>query len=127
VHATQIEQLPALYDLMDVLAFPSYREGFGAVNIEAGAMNVPVVTTRIPGCVDAVIDGETGTLIPPRDVPALIDALRVYLQDPQLRRRHGAAGRQRALSEFGQTAIWEAIYNEYIELLKAAAHPDGER
>lgn len=120
MRATNIEELPALYDLMDVLAFPSYREGFGAVSIEAGAMLVPVVTTRIPGCVDAVVDGETGTLIPPRDAQALADALRVYLRDPELRRKHGAAGRARVLKHFPQEAIWEAIYQEYRRLLEAS-------
>jgi glycosyltransferase involved in cell wall biosynthesis len=88
------------------------------VSIEAGAMHVPVVTTRIPGCVDAVVDGQTGTLIPPRDARALADALRVYLLDPELRRKHGLAGRERALQHFPQEAIWEAIYLEYRRLLE---------
>lgn len=120
MRATNIEELPALYGVMDVLAFPSYREGFGAVSIEAGAMHVPVVTTRIPGCVDAVVDGETGTLIPPRDAKALADALRVYLRDPELRRKHGAAGRERVVQHFPQEAIWEAIYQEYRHLMESS-------
>src|SRR5262249_8583139 len=55
--------VPPLYAAMDVAVLPTYREGFGIVAIEAAAMELPVVATRIPGCVDAVEDGVTGTLV----------------------------------------------------------------
>jgi glycosyltransferase involved in cell wall biosynthesis len=112
------EDLPAHLAAMDVFAMPSYREGFGIVNIEAGAMGLPVVSTRIPGCVDSVQDGVTGTLVPPRDANALKDAIAHYLEDPSLRERHGQAGRQRALQEFRPEAIWESLYHLYIDLVE---------
>ncbi len=101
---------------MDLFVMPSYREGFPVVNLEAAAMALPVVSTRIPGCVDSVHDGVTGTLVPPRDADALRDAIETYLEDPSLRERHGQAGRQRALQEFRPEDIWESLYQLYMDL-----------
>jgi glycosyltransferase involved in cell wall biosynthesis len=108
---------PPLYSIMDVLALPTYREGFPNVPLEAAAMEVPVVATRIPGCVDAVEDQVTGTLVPARDARTLVAAIEAYLNSPDLRRLHGAAGRRRVLRDFRQECVWEAIYQEYRRLL----------
>ena len=115
--------VPPLYAAMNVLALPTYREGFGVVAIEAGAMGLPVVTTRIPGCVDAVRHGVTGTLVPARDGLALAEALRQYLRSPELREEHGQAGRRRVLQDFGQEAIWDAQFQEYLRLLREKGLP----
>jgi glycosyltransferase involved in cell wall biosynthesis len=109
---------PRLYAAMDVVALPTYREGFPQVALEAAAMALPLVATTVPGCLDAV-RRDTGTLVPPRNVPALAAALRRYLADPALRERHGAAGRRRVLAEFRQDAICEALAAEYERLLRA--------
>lgn len=109
---------PPLYAAMDVFVLPTYREGFPVAPMEAAAMGLPVVATEVPGCVDAVHDGVTGTLVPSRDPAALEDALRRYLLDPELRRRHGRAGRDRMLREFRQDDIWAALYAEYLRLLR---------
>src|SRR5260370_23786926 len=77
---------------MDIVALPTYREGFSNVALEAAAMALPIVATSVPGCIDAVRDGITGTLVAPRDPVALADALQRYLSDPDLRQRHGQAG-----------------------------------
>jgi glycosyltransferase involved in cell wall biosynthesis len=112
--------MPRWYAAMDVVALPTYREGFPNVLLEAGAMRLAVVATRVPGCVDAVDDGHTGILVPPRDAPALARALETYLSDPALRRRHGAAGRDRVLEHFRPEGIWQALYLEYARLLAEA-------
>ena len=80
-------------------------------------MAIPVVITNVPGCVDAVVDGVTGTLVPPRDPKSLAGAIARYLDDPDLRRRHGLAGRERVLRDFRPEDIWEATYREYLSLL----------
>lgn len=108
---------PRLYAAMDVVALPTYREGLPNVPLEAGSMGLPVVATRVAGCVDVVADGKTGTLIEPRDAAALAAALRRYLADGELRQRHGAAARARMLSEFRRERIWEAVRELYLARL----------
>ena len=110
--------VPSYLAAMDIFVMPSYREGFGVGNIEAAAMRLPVVSTSIPGCIDSVVDGVTGLLVPPRNATALAGAIERYLADPQLRRRHGVAGRDRVLRDFRPELIEEALYNEYLCLLK---------
>lgn len=118
-----VSDTPPYYTAMDVLCLPTYREGFPNVPLEAAAMRLPVVATRIPGCVDAVVDGETGLLAPPYDAPALAEALARYFDDPALREAHGQAGYVRVRRDFRPQAIWEAIYHEYQTLLGPCASP----
>ncbi len=115
------------YKAMDLFVFPSYgTEGFPNAPMEAACMGLPVIATAVVGCIDAVVNNETGTLIPPRDAAALAGAIRRYLADPGLRRRHGRAGRERVLRDFRQEAIWEALYQEYVRLLRDEGLPVPE-
>jgi glycosyltransferase involved in cell wall biosynthesis len=89
---------------------PTYREGFGSVLLEAAAMAIPSVAFRVTGCVDAVVDGVSGTLVAPGSVAALVAAIMRYLDDPALRARHGAAGRARALDAFAPERVWARLH-----------------
>lgn len=98
----------------DIFCLPSHREGFGQVLIEAGAVGLPVVASRIYGITDAVVDGVTGLLHEPREVGALVQSLAVLIQNPPLRARLGEAGRQRAQEEFGTERVSLAL-SEFLQ------------
>ncbi len=84
-----------------VFVLPSYyREGVPRTNLEALAMALPIVTTDSVGCRDTVRDGVNGFLVPPRDVPTLVNRLERYLMDPGLVESHGRASRALAESQF---------------------------
>lgn len=112
-----VDDIPPYYAAMDLLTLPSYREGLGYVLLEAAAMGLPVVATAVTGCVDAVEDGVTGTLVPSHDAPALTKAIMAYMDNPRLCQEHGRAGRERIVREFDQQEAWEALLWEYRELL----------
>lgn len=96
------------YARMDVLALPSLREGLPQVVLEAAACGVPTVGVQATGTVDAVIDGETGMLIPPRDPQALAWALERLLTDASLHAKAGRAARAFVESRFQPERLWEA-------------------
>ena len=105
------------YSLMNVLALPSHREGFGMAALEASACQVPVVGTRIAGLSDAIAVDVSGALIPVNAPEALADALERYLRDPDLAARQGAAGRRRALAAFSPSSMWQEVRALYAEEL----------
>ncbi len=113
-----VRDMPSVYRVLDILVLPTYREGFGTVLLEASAMELPVVATRIPGVLDAVRDGETGLLVPAQDAEALASAVGRYLRDVDLRRQHGRAGRERVLRDFDPQVMHETLFAEYVRLLQ---------
>jgi glycosyltransferase involved in cell wall biosynthesis len=109
------DELERLYARAAVVACPSRREGFGVACLEAMAHARPVVATAVGGLRDLVVDGETGIVVPPRDVGALRAALGRLLADRELRRRLGAAGRERARLHFSWDAVTDATLAAYAE------------
>ncbi len=109
--------LGPLYERAAVVAVPSHREGFGVVCAEAMAYGRPVVAGAVGGLLDLVADGETGLLVPPRDVPALRRALERLLGDRGLRQRMGEAGRERVRTRFAWPAVTDATIAAYEEAL----------
>lgn len=112
----QVSSVP-FYSIMDVCVLPSHREGFPNVALEAASMELPMVVSDCVGCIDAVVHGVTGTIVPVGDSDALAHALITYLQDPQLRRKHGRAGRERVMREYDPATIFRAIQDVYARLV----------
>lgn len=103
----------ALLAAADVFVLPSRVEGLPLTVLEAMAAARPVVATRVGGTPEAVVDGETGLLVPPGDVEALAAALDSLLGDSDLARRLGEAGRRRVEERFTSAAMNEQVLDSY--------------
>lgn len=112
-----VEETHPYYPIMDVLVFPSYREGFPNVPLEAGAAGLPVVGYAATGTRDAVQDGVTGSVVPVRDQEALAAATGSYLDDPRVRRQHGTAGKRRAQFDFPRVVVLQRLAREYVRMM----------
>ena len=106
-------ELAKLYARAAVVACPSHREGFGVACLEAMAHGRPVVASGVGGLLDLVVNGETGIVVEPGNVPALRAALERLLGDRELRRRMGEAGRRRAAEHFSWPAVTRKTLDVY--------------
>lgn len=113
--------VPAVLAVSDVLVHPSLEEGFSNAIIEAMAAGKPVVATRVGGNPEAVDDGVTGLLVPPREPAALAAAVGRLLDDPDERRILGARAQGRAAERFAL----HRIVDEYQRLYERLAHVKG--
>ncbi|MCB9460554.1 MAG: glycosyltransferase [Anaerolineaceae bacterium] len=99
----------------DVFVLPSLWEGFGLVLLEAMSRRLPIIASHVSAIPEVVADGETGLLVPPRDVDALADAMRTLLSDRTLRRHMGMVGEDRLETHFGHARMASATIQVYHE------------
>lgn len=123
VSTPHILDLAPYYARMDVLAFPSFREGFPNAVCEAQSAETPVVGFRSTGVIDAVADGETGALVDQGDVRGLAARVISYLRSPELARAHGRAARLRAVGCYDRALVWNTWLEAYRERLAARGLP----
>jgi glycosyltransferase involved in cell wall biosynthesis len=111
-----VDEPATYYALMNLFAFPSYREGFPNAPLEAAAAGLPIVAFRATGTIDAVVDGETGTLVARDDAEGFVQAILRYASAPELGQRHGGAGQRRVSQLFRREVLWAALEAEYRRL-----------
>lgn len=113
------------YAAADFLLFPSVREGFGNVALEAQAMELPVVGFNVPGVREAVSGGETGLLAAPGNTAAFAANAAVLATDTALRRAMGEAGRARVVAKFSHDRVWADLRAALRELAGDAPEHAG--
>lgn len=109
--------IPALMAALDIFLMPSLWEGFGLVLLEAMAQAVPVIASRVSAIPEVVVDGETGLLVPARDVDALAAALENLLADKPLRQYMGLQGQDRLETDFSAARMVDETAALYFTLL----------
>lgn len=110
------KEIPYYYSMLDVFVFPSHREGFGMCVLEASAMEKPILDSRAHGCVDAIVEHETGEYI---DLSAegICKGMEMML-DADLRKRLGADGRKKVLEWYDFKVMWPLVSGLYKTILE---------
>lgn len=111
------EEIHRMYAEASIFCLPSFAEGVPGVLMEAMAMELPVVSTRITGVPELIDHERSGLLVPPGRVDALADALERLLLDPELCRKMGARGREKVLREFNTDGAAAALHELFVEQL----------
>ena len=101
----------------DALVFPSYREGFPNVVLEAGAMGLPSIVTDINGSREIVVEGENGVIVPPRDADALYAAMLRFIEAPAEVAQMAANAREMIASRFEKSFVEQCLFDYYKEIL----------
>lgn len=109
-------EIPYYYSMLDVFVFPSHREGFGMCVVEASAMEKPILDSRAHGCVDAIVEHETGEYI---DLSAdgICKGMELML-DEELRGKLGNNGRKRVLEWYDFKVMWPLVDDLYKNILR---------
>lgn len=108
----------SMYASAHIVVLPSYREGLSKTLIDAAAAGRAVVTTDVPGCRDAMVDNITGLLVPPRNPVKLAEAMTRLIEDDDLRRSFGQAGRSLAERKFDIAAVTQKHLELYASMAK---------
>ena len=101
------------FAIADALVFPSYREGFPNVVLQAGAMGLPCIVSNINGCNEIIEENNNGLIIPVKDENAVYIAMKKLVQNDAVRSQMQQNARPMIVSRFEQKVVWEAILEEY--------------
>ena len=107
------------FAISDALAFPSYREGFPNVVMQAGAMGLPSIVSDINGCNEIIVEGENGLIIPPKNVKKLKEKMLTLAKDKNLYTKLKENSRRMIENRYEQSVVWNALLEEYEGLLQS--------
>ncbi|MEN5233472.1 glycosyltransferase family 4 protein [Sphingobacterium faecium] len=96
------------YNRMDIFVLPSYREGFPTVTLEASASQLPIVTTKVTGCIDSILEDITG-IYSENTAISLYRSIKYYLDHPDMIKDHGINGRMFVEDHFSENLIYKEI------------------
>ena len=102
----------------DIFVFPSYREGFPNVVLEAGALGLPAIVTDINGSNEIIQQGINGEIIPSKDEAKLYEVMKKWLDHPEQVAAMAAHARPNIADRFDQQLVWKALLQTYQELIK---------
>lgn len=111
------EDVRPYFAISDCLVFPSYREGFPNVVMQAGAMGLPAIVSNINGCNEIISDGKNGRIVPPKNRESLLEAMKEIIENPQKRNQWAEISRNQILENYERTYIWNELLSEYKSLL----------
>ncbi|GEN71689.1 glycosyl transferase family 1 [Chryseobacterium lathyri] len=106
------------FAISDALAFPSYREGFPNVVMQAGAMGLPSIVSDINGCNEIIIEDQNGAIVPVKNSEKLSEAMRKMKLDTDYYQKLKMNARPMIESRYEQSVIWNALLSEYKKLIK---------
>jgi len=107
------------FAISDALVFPSYREGFPNVVMQAGAMGLPSIVSDINGCNEIIVEGENGLIIPPKNVEKLKEKMLTLARDKNLYIKLKENSRRMIENRYEQSVVWKALLEEYEGLLQS--------
>lgn len=107
------------FAISDALVFPSYREGFPNVVMQAGAMGLPSIVSDINGCNEIIVEGENGLIIPPKNVEKLKEKMLTLARDKNLYIKLKENSRRMIENRYEQSVVWNALLEEYEGLLQS--------
>ena len=116
---SQIDVRPYL-KISDSFVLPSYREGFGMVLIEAGAMGVPCITTNIIGCNEIIVPGENGSIIEPNNQEDLFNEMMRWIDNPSIVKRMADNARRMVVQRYECHKVWSLYWEFYKSLLNVS-------
>ncbi|PKD16766.1 glycosyl transferase family 1 [Salegentibacter salinarum] len=102
--------------ISNALAFPSYREGFPNVVMQAGAMNLPAIVSNINGCNEIIVEGINGVIIPVKDTSALFTALKLFVENKNYTERLSSNARDEICKYYERKEYWQLLLKEYKSL-----------